>query len=75
VLDGLDLRLEPGEKVALVGFSGSGKSTIAKLIARLYDVSKGAVCIDGIDVRSVRLESLRTKVSYVLQDAVLFDRT
>jgi len=75
VLDGLDLRLEPGEKVALVGFSGSGKSTIAKLIARLYDVSKGAVCIDGIDVRSVRLKSLRTKVSYVLQDAVLFDRT
>ncbi len=75
VLDGLNLRLEPGEKVALVGFSGSGKSTIAKLIARLYDVSKGAVCIDGIDVRSVRLESLRTKVGYVLQDAVLFDRT
>jgi len=75
VLDGLDLRLEPGEKVALVGFSGSGKSTIAKLIARLYDVSKGAVCIDGIDVRSVRLKSLRTKVSYVLQDAVIFDRT
>ena len=75
VLDGLHLRLEPGEKVALVGMSGSGKSTIAKLIARLYDVKKGAVYVDGMDVRTVRLESLRTKVCYVLQDAVLFDRT
>src|SRR5436190_9501299 len=75
VLDGIHLRLEPGEKVALVGMSGSGKSTIAKLIARLYDVKKGAVYVDGMDVRTVRLESLRTKVCYVLQDAVLFDRT
>ncbi len=74
-LDGLDLRLQPGEKVALVGVSGSGKSTVTKLIARLYDVSQGAVCIDGIDVRNVRLESLRTKISYLMQEAVLFDRT
>lgn len=75
VLAGLDLKIEPGEKVALVGMSGSGKSTIAKLIARLYDASSGAVYIDGLDVRDVRLASLRTKVCYVLQDAVLFDRT
>ncbi len=75
VLEGLDLELEAGEKVALVGVSGSGKSTIAKLIARLYDVNQGAVYIDGIDVRDVRLESLRTKVCYLMQDAVLFDRT
>jgi len=75
VLDGIDLKLQPGEKVALVGMSGSGKSTIAKLIARLYDVHRGTVYIDGMDVRELRLESLRTKVSYLLQDAVLFDRT
>ncbi|HEX9271273.1 MAG TPA: ABC transporter ATP-binding protein [Candidatus Binatia bacterium] len=75
VVDGLGLKLEAGEKVALVGVSGSGKSTITKLIARLYDVNQGAVYIDGIDVRAVRLESLRTKVCYLMQDAVLFDRT
>jgi ABC-type multidrug transport system fused ATPase/permease subunit len=75
VLEGLDLKLEPGEKVALVGISGSGKSTIAKLIARLYDVNQGAVYIDGIDVRKLRLDSLRTEICYLMQDAVLFDRT
>ena len=75
VVDGLELKLEAGAKVALVGISGSGKSTITKLIARLYDVNQGAVYIDGIDVRGVRLDSLRTKVCYLMQDAVLFDRT
>jgi len=75
VLDGIHLKLEPGEKIALVGMSGSGKSTIAKLIARLYDANGGAVYIDGIDVRNVRLASLRTKVCYLLQDAVIFNRT
>jgi ABC-type bacteriocin/lantibiotic exporter with double-glycine peptidase domain len=75
VVHKLDMRLEEGEKVALVGISGSGKSTITKLIARLYDAEHGAVYIDGIDVRSVRLESLRTKICYVMQEGVLFDRT
>ncbi|HYY72342.1 MAG TPA: ABC transporter ATP-binding protein [Candidatus Bathyarchaeia archaeon] len=75
VLNGIHLRLDAGEKVALVGMSGSGKSTIAKLIARVYDVNSGSVFVDGMDVRNVRLESLRTKVCYLLQDAVLFDRT
>src|SRR5258708_27353218 len=75
VLEGLDLKLEAGEKVALVGVSGSGKSTVTKLIARLYDVNQGAVYVDGIDVRNVSLESLRTRVCYLMQDAVLFDRT
>jgi len=75
VLQGLDLKLEAGIKVGLVGVSGSGKSTIAKLIARLYDVSSGAVYIDGIDIREFRLGCLRTKVCYLMQDAVLFDRT
>ncbi len=75
VLRDIHLNLEPGEKVALVGTSGSGKSTIAKLVARLYDVHAGAVCIDGIDVRNLHLASLRTRVCFVLQDPVLFDRT
>jgi ABC-type bacteriocin/lantibiotic exporter with double-glycine peptidase domain len=75
VLQGLDLKFRAGEKVALVGLSGSGKSTIAKLIARLYDVSRGAVYIDGIDVRNLSLDSIRTNVCYLMQDAILFDQT
>jgi ABC-type multidrug transport system fused ATPase/permease subunit len=75
VLKGLDLVIRPGEKVALVGVSGSGKSSIIKLIARLYDVKQGAIYIDGIDVRKLRLESIRSSISYLMQDAVLFDRT
>jgi ABC-type bacteriocin/lantibiotic exporter with double-glycine peptidase domain len=75
ILEGLDLKLGAGEKIALVGISGSGKSTIAKLIARLYDVTQGAVHIDEIDVRNLRLDSLRTKVCYLMQNAILFDRS
>jgi len=75
LLQGLDLKLEAGIKVGLVGVSGSGKSTVAKLIARLYDVNSGAVYIDGIDIRELRLGYLRTNVCYVMQDPVLFDRT
>jgi ABC-type bacteriocin/lantibiotic exporter with double-glycine peptidase domain len=75
VLQKLNIKLEAGERVALVGISGSGKSTIAKLIARLYDPERGTVYVDGIDVRSVRLESLRTNVCYVMQEGILFDRT
>jgi ABC-type multidrug transport system fused ATPase/permease subunit len=75
VLQNLNLKVGAGEKVALVGISGSGKSTIAKLIARLYEPENGAVFIDGTDVRNVRLESLRTRVCYVMQEGILFDRT
>ncbi|MCI0725068.1 MAG: ABC transporter ATP-binding protein/permease [Acidobacteria bacterium] len=75
VLSNLSFEIHSGEKVALVGFSGSGKSTLAKLIIRLHDVQKGAVEVDGLDVRDVTLESLRASVSYVLQEAILFDRS
>src|SRR5207248_11063234 len=71
----IHLKLEPYQKQALVGISHSGKSTIANLVAKLYDVHRGTVYIDGMDVRNLRLESLRTRVCYLLQDAVLFDRT
>jgi len=75
VFAGLNLEIRKGEKIALVGFSGSGKSTIAKLIARLYDVNQGVVRIDGIDVRDITLASLRSTVCYVPQEAVLFDKS
>jgi len=75
VLDGLDLVIEPGETVALVGRTGSGKSTLARLVARFYDVREGVVEIDGVDVRDVTLESLRTQVGLVLDEPFLFSES
>jgi ATP-binding cassette subfamily B protein len=72
VLTGLTLRLEPGATVALVGASGGGKSTLASLIPRLYDVTSGAVRIDGHDVRDLTLTSLRRSIGVVSQDPHLF---
>ncbi|MEO1039914.1 MAG: ABC transporter ATP-binding protein [Pseudomonadota bacterium] len=69
------LRIAPGEKVALVGPTGSGKSTFVKLVQRLYDVNAGAVRIDGQDVRAVAQASLRQAVSIVPQDPALFHRS
>jgi subfamily B ATP-binding cassette protein MsbA len=66
---------QPGETVALVGPSGAGKSTALALVPRLYDATAGAVRMDGADVRSVTLASLRDAIAYVGQDAVLFDDT
>lgn len=75
VLRDVDLRIEPGQTVALVGPTGAGKSTIANLVARFYDVSDGAVLIDGIDVRSVRQQSLRRQTGIVSQEPFLFAGT
>jgi ATP-binding cassette subfamily B protein len=75
VLDGLSLHLRPGETVALVGRTGSGKSTIARLIPRFYDVDEGAVLIDGEDVRDVTMASVRANVGLVLDDSFLFSGT
>jgi subfamily B ATP-binding cassette protein MsbA len=75
VLRGVDLTIEPGQRAALVGLTGSGKSTLLGLIPRLYDVLGGVVLIDGRDVRSYTLRSLRERVSVVLQDPVLFRAT
>jgi ATP-binding cassette, subfamily B, bacterial len=72
VLTDLSMVVEPGQRVALVGLTGSGKSTLIGLIARMYDPIAGAVIVDGRDVRDYTLESLRRQVSFVLQDSVLF---
>ncbi|NWG55078.1 MAG: ABC transporter ATP-binding protein [Hydrogenophilaceae bacterium] len=74
-LEDVSFTAEPGETVALVGPSGAGKSTVFNLIPRLYDVTAGAVAIDGYDVRDVTLASLRSAVALVSQDAVLFNDT
>lgn len=75
VLTSFCLEIQPGEKVALVGLSGSGKSTVAKLITRLYDVQEGAVEVNGVDVRDLKLASLRANVLYLMQEAILFNRS
>ncbi|MEH2176170.1 ABC transporter ATP-binding protein [Nostoc sp.] len=75
VLKGVNLHAYPGQMVALVGQTGSGKSTIINLILRFYDVSSGAVKIDNIDVRSVTQASLRRQIGIVLQDNLLFTGT
>ncbi|MGD0378911.1 MAG: ABC transporter ATP-binding protein [Acidimicrobiales bacterium] len=72
VLSDLDLHLRPGETVALVGRTGSGKSTVARLIPRFYDVTEGTFLVDGHDVRDLTIESLRANVGVVLDDAFLF---
>jgi ATP-binding cassette, subfamily B, bacterial len=72
VLKDVTLTVEPGQRVALVGETGSGKSTLLALVPRLYDVIGGSIRVDGHDVRSYTLDSLREQVSFVLQDAVLF---
>ena len=75
VLEAVDIAVEPGETVGLVGPTGAGKTTVVKLLLRLYDVDTGAVRIDGHDVRDVTLASLRDSMGYVGQDNFLFDGT
>jgi ABC-type multidrug transport system fused ATPase/permease subunit len=75
VLHGVRLRAEPGQMVALVGSSGAGKSTIASLVPRLYDVDSGAVRLSGVDVRDLTFDSIRATVGVVTQDGHLFHDT
>ncbi|TFC42837.1 ABC transporter ATP-binding protein [Cryobacterium sp. TMT1-21] len=72
LLDGVDLVLEPGETMALVGLTGCGKSTLTALTTRLYDVTEGAVTLDGVDVRDLGREELRRHLSMAFEDATLF---
>lgn len=75
VLDHVSFKVEPGETIALVGPTGAGKSTIVSLVSRFYDVQEGSVLIDGKDVRSVTLESLRKQMGVMLQDTFIFSGT
>ena len=75
VLSGIDLTIQPGEFVAVVGGTGTGKSSLVNLIPRFYDVSGGAVLLDGVDVRDYPLEALRGRIGMVLQNNVLFTGT
>jgi ATP-binding cassette subfamily B protein len=72
LLDGIDLVLRPGETMALVGLTGSGKTTLTTLPTRLYDVTAGRVTLDGVDIRDLTLAELRTHISMAFEDATLF---
>lgn len=75
ILDHVSFSVRPGETVALVGPTGAGKSTIVSLVSRFYDVREGSVMIDGMDVKSVTLESLRKQMGVMLQDTFIFSGT
>jgi ATP-binding cassette, subfamily B, bacterial len=75
VLNNLNLTVKPGEMIALVGTSGAGKSTIVSLLSRFYDVQKGVISIDGVDIRDVTLASLRQQIGTVPQETMLFSGT
>jgi subfamily B ATP-binding cassette protein MsbA len=75
VLKDVSFQIEPGQVAALVGPSGTGKTTLVSLIPRFYDPNSGRICIDGTDIRHYRLKSLRDQISFVLQDTLLFRAT
>jgi ATP-binding cassette, subfamily B, bacterial len=75
VLDGIDVRIEPGETVALVGPSGAGKTTMMNLLQRFYDPTEGVVRLDGMDLRNLKQHSLRQQIGIVIQEPLLFNDT
>jgi ATP-binding cassette subfamily B multidrug efflux pump len=75
VLKGVDLYAKPGQKIAFVGSTGAGKTTVANLINRFYDVTGGSITYDGIDIRDIKKDDLRRSVAVVLQDTNLFTGT
>jgi ATP-binding cassette subfamily B protein len=74
-LQDINLRIEPSQQVALMGYVGSGKTTLAELVPRFYDVTAGSVTVDGVDVREIELRNLRKQVGIVLQDVFIFSDT
>ena len=75
ILSGINLTLQPGQRVAILGTTGSGKSTLTQLIPRFYDVSQGAILIDQTNIQDVTISSLRSQIAVVMQDALLFSGT
>ncbi|WP_248548253.1 ABC transporter ATP-binding protein [Paenibacillus odorifer] len=75
VLDGINFTAEPGETVAILGATGTGKSSLVSLIPRFYEVSSGSITIDGSDTRMIALGDLRSRIGYVMQQAILFSGT
>ena len=75
ILNGMNLNFEEGKKIALIGHSGCGKTTIANLIERFYDVIEGEILLDGIDIRRYDIQYLRNLIGYVEQEPILFNRT
>jgi ATP-binding cassette, subfamily B, bacterial len=75
VLDGLDLRIEPGQRVALVGENGQGKTTLVKLMTRLYDPTSGRILLDGVDLRDYDLEDLHREIAVIFQDFMRYEMT
>ena len=75
MLRNISLEAEPGQAIALLGATGSGKTTVTNLIPRYFDVSGGRICIDGYDIREVELRSLRRQIGFVLQESLLFSAT
>lgn len=75
LINGVDLELEPGETMALVGLTGSGKSTLTSLATRLYDVTGGSIRLDGVDIRDLTLSELRGHLAMAFEDAILFSAT
>ena len=75
ILNGVNLNFEEGKKIALIGHSGCGKTTIANLIERFYDVTQGEILLDGLDIRKYDIQYLRNLIGYVEQEPILFNRT
>lgn len=75
ILDDISFKLEPGQTLGLLGRTGSGKTTIARMLFRLYDPTQGSVRLDGVDIRDLQLEALRQQVGMVTQDVQLFKAT
>jgi ATP-binding cassette, subfamily B, bacterial len=75
VLDHLSLRIEPGERIALIGENGQGKTTIVKLLARLYDPSGGRILLDGVDLREIDIEDLHRQIGVIFQDFMRYEMT
>jgi len=75
VLKGISFEVQSGQTIAIVGATGAGKSTIINLLNRFYDIQKGSICIDGIDIKELKLKSLREQIAIVLQDVFLFADT